>query len=147
MVFPLQNSIPADFLTNPTYYGKWLDILRGDRRLIYSIKDVYVSGDWLTFYTFPSIKRGAFLYNLATQELFNLKETKDSDLGLSITEAFLPVLGIAKGALISHISFVSLKKLYEEMPKSKKESLPQQLRELIKKDSHNPILRLSYFKQ
>ncbi len=147
MVLPLQNTIPADLLTNPTYYGKWNDILRRDRRLIYSIKDVYVSGDWLTFYTYPNIKWSAFLYNLATQELFNLKETKDSDLGLSITETSSAVLGIVKGALIAEIPFISLKKLYEEMPKSKKESLPQQLRELIKKDSHNPILRLSYLKK
>jgi len=147
MVLPLQNTIPADFLTNPKYYGKWNDILRGDRRLIYSINDVYVSGDWLIFYTSPSIKRSAFLYNLATQELFNLKETKDSGLGLPITENSRPVLGIVKGALISDIPFVTLKKLHEEMPKSKKEGLPQQLRELMKKGSHNPILRLSYLKR
>jgi len=147
MILPLQNSIPADFLTNPKYYGKWNDISRADRKLIYSINNIYVSGDWLTFYTSPSIKRSAFLYNLATQELFNLNETKDSDLGLSITQTSSAVLGIVKGALISDISFVSLKKLYEEMPKSKKESLPQHLRELIRKASHNPILRLSHLKK
>lgn len=148
VVLPLANTIPADFLTNPAYHGKWRDYLHANRSLIYSIRDVYVSGDWLTFYTAPSIKSSAFLYNLATYELFNLKETKDSVLGLPITENLQPVLGTTDGALISEVPFLSLKKLYEETPSSQRSTVfPHQLLKLMKKESYNPILRLSYLKQ
>ena len=148
VILPLANTVPADFLSNPTYHGKWRDYLSSNRALIYSIRDVYVSGDWLTFYTSPSIRGSAFLYNLATYELFNLKETKDSILGLPVTEYGQPVIGVDKGALISELPFVNLKKLYEETPGPQRNDVfPQHLRALMNKESHNSILRLSYLKQ
>ncbi|MEC3880925.1 6-bladed beta-propeller [Parapedobacter sp. 10938] len=148
IILPRFNTLPFDFLTNPEYHGKWRDYLKANKSVIYSIRDVYLSGNWLSFNTSPSIKRSAFLYNLNTYELFNLKETEDSALGLPVTENFRPILAVDHGALISEVSFVALKKQYEETPRPQQRDLfPQNLNVLMKKESHNPILRLSYLKQ
>lgn len=148
IVLPLANTVPADFLTNSIYQGKWRDYLSANRSLIYSIEDVYVSGDWLTFYTAPSIQGSAFLYNLATFELFNLKETLDSSVGVPVTGNLKPVLGMYDKALISELPFVTLKKLYDNTSRSEQRDMfPPHINELMKKETYNPILRLSYFKQ
>lgn len=148
IILPLQNTLPFDFLTNPLYHGKWRDYLRANRSVIYSIRDVYLSGDWLSFYTSPSIQGSAFLYNLDTYELINLKETMDSALGLPVTEFGKCILAVDGRALISEVSFLALKKQYEEAPRQKRNELfPKSLNVLMESESHNPILRLSYLKQ
>ncbi|WP_257670430.1 6-bladed beta-propeller [Parapedobacter tibetensis] len=148
IILPLLNTLPSDFLTNPIYYGKWRDYLSASRSVIYSIREVYLSGDWLSFYTSPSIQGSAFLYNLATYEVFNLKETEDSALGLPVTEHGKFVLAVDEGALISEVSFLALKRRYEETPRSTRKNLfPEHLNVLMESEAHNPILRLSYLKQ
>jgi len=148
IILPLSNTLPTDFLIDPTLNGKRRDYITSNKSIIYSLRNVYISGDWLSFYTMNSVQGSTFLYNLATGNLYNLKETKDPLIGLPITEWLAPILGVNQGALISAIPFLSLKKKYEEIPKSQRNGFfPEELTALMNRKSHNFILRLSYFKQ
>jgi len=147
-ILPLSNVIPPDFLSNAVYYNKWSEYLRSNKSIIYSIQAVYQAENWLTFHLFPTRKGGTFLYHLITGGLFNLGEIEDGATGLPIVERLKPVIGNDRGALISELSFLSLKKKYEEASKSERaDLLPAQLNALMDRKSHNSILRLSYLKK
>lgn len=148
IIFPVQHTLPTDFLTNAVYHKKWKEYLSSNRLVIQSLRDTYFSGQWLTFYPFMNTNSGALLYNLETNDLFNLSETFDSSIGLPIAERFEGVLGIFNGALITQVSFLSLKKIFEESTTSERNNLlPNNLMKLIKRKSNNSILRLTYLKQ
>ncbi len=147
-ILPLSNMLPIDFLSNAAYHNRWNEYLRLNRSIIYSIQGVYQSGSWLTFNLFPNAKGGTFLYHLSTGDLFDMRKTEDLSTGLPIVERLSPVIGIDQGALISELPFLSLKRRYEELSMSERESLlPTHLRALMSRKSHNIILRLSYLKQ
>jgi len=148
IVLPMANTLPDDFLRNPDFHGKWSDILQGNRNQIRILSDVYLSGNFLTFYPFPSIKGSAYLYNLQTNDLFNLTETVDVSLGLPVAERGNPVLATHNGVFISGQSFLSLKQLYQNLPRdTRDEMFPEKLRLLMKKGTSNPILKLLYLKK
>lgn len=147
-ILPLANMLPEDFLSNATYYNRWQAYLRANKAVVYSIEGLYQSGNWLTFILRAYGKGGTFLYNLSTGDLFDLRKTEDPSTGLAIVEGFNPVIGSDQGALISALTFLSLKRKYENLSKSEQERLfPAHLNVLMDKKSHNTILRLSYLKQ
>lgn len=88
LVFPLHNSLPSDFLSNPIYSNNRGQFLKKNRDLVFSINNIYRVGDNLLFEasSFTSNRNDNLIYNLKTGLLvaykFILPDKKSSFLPL-----------------------------------------------------------------
>ncbi|RBQ02703.1 6-bladed beta-propeller [Pedobacter miscanthi] len=87
ITLPAVNSLPRDFMSNPSYKGKKMEFLLKNTDLYFGIYNVFQSGNNLFFNlsTFGQGKR-SFIYNLKNNALVAV-----SDLAPDHTSYFLPV--------------------------------------------------------
>lgn len=152
LVFPLDNALPIDFLTNAKYDGQRMKFVQ-DRNpsphnqnvtpLFYKIENTYEVYDWLT------VKLTGFrslLYHTKTGELYDLSRTEFTNWGFSNTKPLVNILAVDKNALLSSVDFRSIVKYYSDNSVDNRLAIAD-LKKFLKKDFHNPILQLSYLKK
>lgn len=92
LVFPENNTIPADFKTNPIYTGKQMDYFFNNDSKIFGIGHTYQIGDFLYFKCgslSPHVrKNGSFVYDLKNDYLISLNRLDPDSLS-----HHLPIIG------------------------------------------------------
>jgi len=90
MIFPANNSLPADFRSNPVYKGKRQSYFQANPKAIFAIGNPYQLGDNLYFktnsWTWGQDERKAFIYNLKNNMLTSISDIEPDSLS-----QFLPV--------------------------------------------------------
>lgn len=148
LVFPNDNTIPADFNTNPLYLGKKMDYFLKNGNKIYGIGHTYQIGDYLYFKCgslSPYIRNnGSFVYDLKNDYLISLNR-----LDIDSTSHNLPIIGRWENDfkkydgehLYASLSSLEMFTFYEQ-EKSKKIKYPTEVERYFqqgnKKD--NPVI-------
>jgi hypothetical protein len=90
IIFPANNSMPADFTTNPAYVGRRIEYFQKNQKVFYGVSNSYLFGDdlYLQMHSFGYDKqlKKAIIYNLKTTELTSLQDLEPDSLS-----SFLPV--------------------------------------------------------
>jgi len=90
IIFPVQNSLPDDFLTNPIYVKKRLTYFQDNKKVIYGLGMPYLFGNNLflkthSFY-WDKDRKSNLIYNLKTTELTSFQDIEPDSLS-----HFLPI--------------------------------------------------------
>ncbi|PIF45306.1 6-bladed beta-propeller protein [Chryseobacterium sp. 52] len=152
LIFPLENSLPTDFLTNKSYVDKRIPFFKSNPKVIYSISNVMVIGDYLMF---KISNFGGGLKNMLCLNLKNFDLISLNDLERDKTSNFLPVTddGVGydfanKGFLLNKNGFLyssysshAMFKLYGMIPDNQK-NYPKVMTNYFKNENSksNPII-------
>lgn len=148
LVFPSNNTIPADFNTNPIYFGKKMDYFFKNGRKIYGIGHTYQIGDFLYFKCgslSPFVrKNGSLVYDLKNDYLLSLNRLDPDTLS-----HFLPIIGRWENDFKKYDGnylYASLSSLemftYYQQEKNKKIKYPISIANYFEKGSKkdNPVI-------
>ncbi|MEJ6981521.1 6-bladed beta-propeller [Pedobacter sp. P351] len=90
IIFPANNSLPRDFISNPIYIKKRREYFQANPKVFYSLNNTYQVGDhlYLQMRNFGREKelKKAIIYNLKTTEIISLQDLQPDSLS-----SFLPV--------------------------------------------------------
>ena len=90
IIFPANNSLPQDFLTNPIYLKKRGEYFRKNPKVFFSMNNTYQVGDYLYLqmrnFSWDNETKRAIIYNLKTTEVTSLQDLQPDSLS-----SFLPV--------------------------------------------------------
>lgn len=94
IIFPANNSLPADFMTNPIYIKKRGEYFQKNQKVFYNVNNAYLIGDHLylqmrSFGWDKELKK-AIIYNMKTTEITSLQDLQPDSLS-----SFLPVTDAA----------------------------------------------------
>ncbi|WP_207535587.1 6-bladed beta-propeller [Desertivirga arenae] len=93
ILFPANNSLPKDWLTNPDYIKKRSEYFQNNQKVFYSLNNVYQTGDFLYFqmrsFSWDRENKKALIYNLKTTELLSIQDLEPDPLShfLPVTDA------------------------------------------------------------
>lgn len=160
-VFPLQYTLPPDFLTNKALFEKRIDYLRNRQTLVNSIANVFKAGDLLTFHLkLPSIPEHVYLYKFDTDKLiaFNNIKTDDRSFHLPLGEYIHGTDGkFFYSSVNAKALYENKEKLEKILYKTKEEAaakkfkgvLPSAMQQYLAKggERNNPVLILLEPKQ
>ncbi len=144
IILPIQYSLPIDFLSNPVYNNKRLDYLLKNQALSHKLSNVYQNSDYLTF---SYLYNRTLLYHLQTGESFDFDEVvsllKQRQM---LTIQGHEIKGVDREAFITDLSFANIKDMVTDLKKTDQLKINPKLREIAKKDFHNPVLILLHLK-
>jgi len=92
-IFPINNSIPIDFMENPVYKKKRIAFFEKNKDIFYSLSNAYKIGNLLFFkvhnMAWNTQQKTALIYHLKTTELTSIKDLEPDSLSsyLPITDA------------------------------------------------------------
>lgn len=90
IIFPANNSLPGDFMTNPIYIKKRGEYFRNNPKVFYNMNNTYLVGDQLYLqmrsWGWEKELKKAIIYNLKTTEITSLQDLQPDSLS-----SFLPV--------------------------------------------------------
>ncbi|HEY0667620.1 MAG TPA: 6-bladed beta-propeller [Sphingobacteriaceae bacterium] len=90
IIFPANNSLPGDFMTNPVYVKKRGEYFRNNQKVFYSMNNTYLVGDHLYLqmrsWGWDKELKKAIVYHLKTSEITSLQDLQPDSLS-----SFLPV--------------------------------------------------------
>ena len=90
IIFPANNSLPGDFVTNPIYIKKRGEYFRNNPKVFYSMNSAYPVGDNLYLqmrsWGWDKELKKSIIYNLKTSEIISLQDLTPDSLS-----SFLPV--------------------------------------------------------
>jgi len=90
IIFPANNSLPKDWMTNPSYVKKRSEYFQRNQKVFYSLNNTYPVGDFLFMqmrsYSWDKETKKAIIYNLKTTEVTSLQDIEPDSASY-----FLPV--------------------------------------------------------
>ncbi|MBP8067688.1 MAG: 6-bladed beta-propeller [Pedobacter sp.] len=90
IVFPANNSLPKDFITNPIYIKKRGEYFRNNPKVFYSLSSTYLIGNNLYLkmsnYGWDQDLKKSIIYNLKSGELISIQDLEPDSLS-----SFLPI--------------------------------------------------------
>lgn len=138
-VFPINLSLPNDFLSNIIYKGNRFLFIKNNPSVIYCIKDVYFNKNWITLCLMSNVSINTYLYNTETMELYKLNNAPQISLGFELFHTN-DILGIEDNKLISSVNSGLLKEIYKKSPLLKGSKLPNHMKRIFKEKKDTEIL-------
>lgn len=130
-VFPMNRSLPSDFLTNPLYKNKRFKYIENHPEIIIQLSNFYSFDNWITFKAYTMLNITQYVYNTESFELYEIDLLKKNY-----------VLGIDQNLLISYAETEFIKEIYKNSSKDERKIFPEEIKELFKSKRNNPALVL-----